>query len=168
MENEIWKPIKQYPGYEVSSLGRIKSYKVNKINGKLLSGKDSKGYVGIDIRINGKTKQELLHRLVLSTFCPVEGWEELTVNHKNGNRKDNRLENLEWMTISENNSHARRILKTGLGAQRVHIITMKKEEEYFDTVTEAAQFMGVTKGTISRWANGTRSYEGKARLVEYL
>jgi hypothetical protein len=116
MENEIWKPIEQYPGYEVSSLGRIKSYKVNKVNGKLLYGKDSKGYVGIDIRINGKTKQELLHRLVLSTFCPVEGWEELTVNHKNGNRKDNRLENLEWMTNSENTSHARRTLKTGLGA----------------------------------------------------
>ena len=109
-----------------------------------------------------------MHRVVLSTFAPVEGWESLTVNHKNGNPLDNRLENLEWMTLSENTSYARRILGSGMGTKKVHIVTMQREDKYFDTATEAAQFMGVTKGTISRWANGGRSYEGKARLVEYL
>ena len=109
-----------------------------------------------------------MHRVVLSTFAPVEGWESLTVNHKNGNPLDNRLENLEWMTLSENTSHARRILGSGMGTKKVHIVTIQREDKYFDTATEAAQFMGVTKGTISRWANGGRSYEGKARLVEYL
>jgi transcriptional regulator with XRE-family HTH domain len=72
------------------------------------------------------------------------------------------------MTSSENTAHARRELGSGLAARKVHIITMKKEDKYFDTVNEAAEFMGVAKGTISRWANGSRSYEGKARLVEYL
>lgn len=167
MEEEIWKPILKYPGYEVSSLGRVKSYKQNK-EGKIISGSKSKGYIKIDFRINNNTVQDLVHRVVLSTFCPVDNWETLTVNHKNGNPLDNRLENLEWMTQSENTQHARRVLKSGQGVRRVHIITLKKEELFFDSATEAAQFLKVSKGTVSRWANGVRSYERKCRLVEYL
>lgn len=97
MEQEIWKTIDKYPDYEVSNLGRIKSYKMSK-EGRILQGKDSKGYVGIDFRVEGKTVQDLVHRVVLSVFSPVEGMENLTVNHKNGITTDNRLENLEWMT----------------------------------------------------------------------
>lgn len=164
---EIWKPIEKYPGYEVSNLGRIKSYKQNK-NGKILEGKDQKGYVAIDFRVNGQTIQDLVHRVVLSTFAPISGWEQLTVDHKNGNRQDNRVENLEWVTLSENSSRARRILKTGNAIKQVRIIMMNREEKIFNSVTEAAKSLGVTKGTISRWANGQRKYEGKYRLVEYL
>ena len=167
MEQEIWKAIEKYPGYEVSNLGRIKSYKMSK-EGRILQGKINKGYIGIDFRVDGKTIQDLAHRVVLSTFSPIDGMENLTVNHKNGDRTDNRLENLEWMTLSENTAHARRTLGSGLCAKKVHIITMQREDKYFDTMTEAAEFMGVAKGTVSRWANGSRSYEGKARLVEYL
>lgn len=165
MEN--WKKIEKYPGYEVSDQGRIKSFKTSK-EGRILQGKNCKGYVGIDFRVNGETVQDLVHRVVLSTFAPVEGWENLTVNHKNGNKTDNRLENLEWCTLSENTAHARKVLGSGLGARKVRIIMLTREEKIFNTVTEAAKFMGVTKGTISRWANKTRSCEGKARLVEYL
>lgn len=165
MEN--WKKIEKYPGYEVSDQGRIKSFKTSK-EGRILQGKNCQGYIGVDFRVNGETIQDLAHRVVLSTFAPVEGWENLTVNHKNGIKTDNCLENLEWMTQSENTSHARRVLDSGLGTRKIHIITMQQENKYFDTVTEAAQFMGVAKGTVSRWANGSRSYEGKARLVEYL
>lgn len=167
MKREIWKRIEKYPDYEVSSLGRIKSYKMNK-EGRILRGKNTKGYLGVDFRVNGKTIQDMVHRVVLSTFAPIDGWETMTVNHKNGNRQDNCLENLEWMTLSENSSHARRILESGLGAKKVRIITMQQEEKYFNTATEAAKFIGVTTGTISRWARGIRSYEGKAKLVEYL
>lgn len=164
---EIWKKLNNYPGYEVSNEGRIKSYRQTE-KGRILAGKKTQGYIGIDLRLNGETKQELLHRLVLSTFNPIVGWEKLTVNHINGNKEDNRLENLEWMSLSENVSHARRVLQSGNGTKKVHIITLKREEYYFDTTTDAAEFCGVTKGTISRWANKTRSYKGKYRLVEYL
>lgn len=164
---EIWKDIEKYPGYQVSNQGRIKSFKVNK-EGRILRGKNCKGYIGIDFCVNGETTQDLVHRVVLATFAPVEGWETLTVNHKNGDKTDNRLENLEWCTLSENVSHARRVLGSSWGTRKIRIITLTQEEKIFDTVTEAAKFMGVAKGTISRWANKTRSYEGKARLVEYL
>ena len=79
MEQEIWKAIEKYPGYEVSNLGRIKSYKISK-EGRILQGKDAKGYIGIDFRVDGKTIQDLAHRVVLSTFSPVDGMENLTVN----------------------------------------------------------------------------------------
>lgn len=164
---EVWKKIDRYPGYEVSDQGRIKSYLQNK-EGKILQGKNVKGYIGIDFRVDGKTIQDLLHRVVMFTFAPVENWEELTVNHKNGNRTDNRLENLEWLTNSENLSHARRELKTGKAAKRVHIVTLQGEHLYFDSAADTAKYLGVAKTTVSRWANRVRSYEGKYRLVEYL
>lgn len=56
--------------------------------------------------IDGKKKTFRLHRLVLMAFAPTEGMEDLEVNHIDGNKKNNRLENLEWCTGSENQKHA--------------------------------------------------------------
>lgn len=109
-----------------------------------------------------------MHRIVLSTFAPVEGWETLTVNHIDGNPFNNKLENLEWMTQSENSQYSRRILRTGNAIQQVHVIKLNGEEKFYESVTEAAKEMGVAKGTVSRWANKQRSYEGKYKLVEYV
>ena len=89
-----------------------------------------------------------------------------TVNHKDGNSLNNRLDNLEWMTLSENTSHARRVLRSGNGAIRVHIIFNDGTEEWFETITEASIFLGVAKTTVSRWLNGSRGYGNKYRLVE--
>ena len=164
---EIWKDIEQYPGYQVSNQGRIKSFKQSK-EGRILKPKISAGYAGVDFRKDGKSYYGLVHRIVLSTFSPVEGWETLTVNHIDGNCLNNNLENLEWMTQSENTKYSREILKTGNAAQKVHIIKLNGEELFYDTVTAAAKGLGVAKGTISRWVNKQRSYEGKYKLVEYV
>ncbi|MCM1217913.1 MAG: HNH endonuclease [Lachnospiraceae bacterium] len=61
--------------------------------------------------MDGTRKCFKVHRLVMNTFCPIENSEELQVNHINGHKDDNRLENLEWCTRSENLIHA---FKTGL------------------------------------------------------
>ena len=164
---EIWKDIKEYPGYQVSNLGQIKSFKQSR-EGRILKPKISAGYAGIDFRKNGKSYYGLVHRIVLSTFSPVEGWETLTVNHIDGNCLNNNLENLEWMTQSENTKYSREILRTGNATQKVHIIKLNGEELFYDTVTAAAKGLGVAKGTISRWVNKQRSYEGKYKLVEYV
>ena len=65
--------------------------------------------------INGKKKTFRAHRLVLMAFKPVDNMENLEVNHIDGNKKNNRLENLEWCTSSENQIHA---FKTGLSKAR--------------------------------------------------
>ena len=164
---EIWKDIVEYPGYQVSNLGQIKSFKQSK-EGRILKPKISAGYAGVDFRKDGKTYYGLVHRIVLSTFSPIEGWETLTVNHIDGNCLNNNLENLEWMTQSENTKYSREILRTGNATQKVHIIKLNGEELFYDTVTAAAKGLGVAKGTVSRWVNKQRSYEGKYKLVEYV
>lgn len=65
--------------------------------------------------INGKKKTYRAHRLVLMAFKPVDNMENLEVNHIDGNKKNNKLENLEWCTSSENQIHA---FKTGLNKAR--------------------------------------------------
>lgn len=164
---EIWKDIKDYPGYQVSNEGRIKSFKQSK-EGKILKPKISAGYAGVDFRKDGRSHYGLVHRVVLSTFAPVENWEVLTVNHIDGNCLNNNLENLEWMTQSENTAYSRRVLQTGNRIRRVHIITLRGEEKFYESATEAAKQLGVSKTAISNWANKKRSYEGKFRLVEYV
>lgn len=70
---------------------------------------DHKGYIRCSLYINGRSKNKLVHRLVLMTFNPVEGMENLQVNHIDGNKKNNNINNLEWCTQSENQRHAFRI-----------------------------------------------------------
>lgn len=135
---EIWKDIKEYPGYQVSNEGRIKSFKQSK-EGKILKSKISAGYAGVDFRKDGRTHYGLVHRIVLSTFAPIENWENLTVNHIDGDCLNNNLENLEWMTQSENTAYSRSVLQTGNRTRRVHVITLRGEEKFYESVTEAAK-----------------------------
>lgn len=103
---EVWKDIPCYEGlYQISNLGNIFIVKRN----KLLKGcNDKDGYRQISLSKNNKKKTLKVHRLVLSVFI---GSSELCVNHKNGIKDDNRLENLEYCTHSENMIHA---IKMGL------------------------------------------------------
>lgn len=106
LPDEIWKiiPLQGWERYSASSKGRIK-----KEDGRLLNGTNSNGYICISIKNNGGVLVERLHRLIAITFLgPPNG---MTVNHDDGNKKHNSLENWEFMTYSQNNLHA---LRTGL------------------------------------------------------
>lgn len=111
---EIWKDIKGYEGlYQISNLGRVKSLKriVENNNRKyftkerILKPIQIGSYYGVQLSVHGKSKKFYLHRLVCSTF--IENIEnKKCVNHKDGNKHNNKLENLEWCTHSENNHHS--------------------------------------------------------------
>ena len=99
--DEIWKKIDGYNGdYEISSLGRVKSYKRNK--SKIMSNTiDSRGYYQIGLRVNMKPKSLLVHRLVAKAFIQnANGYE--FINHKDENKLNNHVDNLEWCTRSYN------------------------------------------------------------------
>lgn len=107
---EIWKDIKGYEGlYKISNTGRVKSFHYNreKILQPLIS---VRGYYKYTLVKNKTKKQCFMHQLIATAFIPNPN-NYPCVNHINGNKKDNRIDNLEWCTIKENNQHA---YKTGL------------------------------------------------------
>lgn len=118
MENqqEIWKDIKGYEGlYQVSNLGRVKSLerilhycdgRHRPVKEKLLScGVCKVGYRQVKLRLNKKTKTHYVHRLVANTFI-LNLESKPQVNHKDGNKINNNIDNLEWVTHSENLQHS--------------------------------------------------------------
>ena len=107
MEEEIWKPIKDYEGlYEVSNLGRVKSlnYRGTRKERILKNTERSNGYLAIGLIKNGKTKMFRVHRLVAEAFIPNPE-NKPCVDHINTIRDDNRVENLRWVTYKENNNN---------------------------------------------------------------
>ena len=99
---EIWKDVPDYEGlYEVSDLGRIRNKK-GLIKKQFLS---DKGYLKVELYKNGKSKKLRVHRLVAQAFIENQ-FNKNEVNHKNGIKIDNFVDNLEWMTTQENLQHA--------------------------------------------------------------
>jgi uncharacterized protein with PIN domain len=97
---EIWKPIDQFPNYNVSNLGNIK----NIITNKLLKLNCKDGYCNISLVNDEIRKGFKVHRLVALAF--IENPENKSdVNHKDKNKINNQVSNLEWMTRKENNIH---------------------------------------------------------------
>ena len=110
---ERYLRISGFINYEVSNYGNIRNTKTNK-NLKPCKFKNS-GYLYVDLCVNSKKHRFLIHRLVAQAFLKNIN-EKKQVNHKNGDKSDNRLSNLEWSTSSENQKHAIIIgLKTAKG-----------------------------------------------------
>ncbi len=96
---ETWRPFPLNPEMLVSDLGRLLGPK----RVPFIGAKNSRGYMTARTRVNGKNKMFLVHRMVALAFY---GASDLEVNHINGNKEDNRLMNLEYVTRSENMRHA--------------------------------------------------------------
>lgn len=163
MDIEIWKSIPGYEGYyEASNLGRIRSVERKIPHPMLLTGqtihskilklnKDADGYFVLSIQKEGKTLFTFAHRLVAMAFIPNPD-NKPCVNHKDGNKQNNHVENLEWCTVLENNRHAHRTgLHPGTNAfsnPRCVKIRCIQTGKTFISMGEAARYYGVTTNII--------------------
>ena len=166
LENEVWLPVQGYEGlYEVSNMGRLMTLRKFHKTGhtghwreaKLMSLSYAGNYVTIDLRPKKIGREISMHRLVALHFIPNPE-NKPQVNHKKGNKFDNRATELEWSTISENHLHAFRtglkksawIGKTGkdhVSSKPVAIVANSERKE-FESSTACAKYLGVNLASV--------------------
>lgn len=166
---EIWKDIKGYEGlYQVSNLGNIRGidrvigYRKNRTRkwvGEIKKPTIRKnGYLKITLYKDGKGKTREVQRIVAETF--IDNPKNVQqVNHINGIKTDNKVENLEWVTPRENDLHRIHVLKKGL--KKVKQYDLKGNYiQTFDSVAEASKQTGTNQHSISNVACGRRNKAG--------
>ena len=146
MEN--WKAVNGYEGlYEVSDKGRVKGLKRNRILKNIV---DSLGYVRVSLCKENKIKAHKIHRLVAEHFLKPSEYK--VVNHIDGNKENNSVDNLEWCSHSANRKHA---CDTGLAAKKEgRLIMCNETKEVYKGVMSAARHIGISHTMISSILRG--------------
>ena len=181
--NEEWRDIKGYEGkYQVSNLGRVKSLNYNKTGVEgYIAAENSRGYLRVGLSKKGKRKMFSVHRLVAETFIPNPN-NYSQVNHKDENKQNNKVDNLEWCTPKYNSNygthnkkiseklkgkekskeHCKKLslvnTKANSRSRKVKCITTNK---IFDYTEEAAKFYHIHATSISACCRGKRKSAGK-------
>lgn len=155
MLKEIWKDIPEYIGlYQASNFGRIKSLgkyytkNVGKYKSKTLTlysdpkmicqHYDKDGYLNVTLVKDGKPKMFKSHRIIGITFLGIPK-DNLVINHKNGIKDDNRVDNIEWVTIKENTIHAHKNGLCGVNGMSKPVACLSETGDVIRTFESARQ-----------------------------
>lgn len=157
----MWKDLYGFElYYEISDDGFVRS-KTRIINnriykGRVLAQKDIRGYKNVTLCVNNKLTTRQVHRLVLLTYKYNPNHKNLQVNHINGIKSDNRLENLEWVTPSENQKHSylMKLQRQDGEYNNAHKLTKKQVIEIRTTYShlsesKTAKIFGVSRSLIN-------------------
>lgn len=174
---EIWKDIKDFEGsYQCSNFGRIRSLdryiphnygSVELKKGQIIIPRLNKnGYLQLGLYKNSKRKQRYVHRIIAESFID-NPYSYPTINHKDGNKLNNNVENLEWVTYSENNKHAytrlgRTVCKNYNGSIAVIVIDILQNITYrYNSIAQASQSIGLSCTQINRYIHSDKKWKGR-------
>ena len=169
-KQETWADILGYEGlYKVSSTGRVKhvafirdGVRKCRFPEYMLSAKpNSHGYIQYHLSKNGRVKAYQAHRLVAMAFISNPA-NKPVINHRNGVKTDNRVENLEWSTVSENTKHAHAVLGKYWGIRKIKVRCVDTNIVYESTY-EAERMTGVRNTNIRKVLSGERPMAGGLR-----
>lgn len=158
---EIWKPVVGWEGrYEVSSLGRVRSISTKWHRGIIRKFHiRGTGYYHVTFTRGNKSYNFYVHRLVAQAFIPnPENKPE--VNHKDGNKLNNTVENLEWATYTENILHSYHVLGNDLKKNQKVKVRCLETNEVFTSIKEASIATGICNVCISAASKGKNNTAG--------
>lgn len=170
-EKELWRTIEGYENYQISSMGRVKSLKYGK--DKILKQNIIKNYCMVCLHKEGKKKHYLVHRLVATAFLPNP--DNLPqVNHKDENKQNNCVENLEFCTAKYNSNYGTRLERCSIAhkgrkqsqehiekcakARQKPILQLSKSGNIilgkWDSISQASKILGIDITNIIRCCKG--------------
>ena len=164
--NELWKNIKNFSNYEISTFGNLR----NKITNKCLNPSNRSGYLSAYITNDDKNKKTMkIHRLVALTFLPNPE-NKYTVNHVDYNKSNNNIDNLEWATATEQNRHRRkpkREVQRLISSRKVWRIDKDTNErlELFETIRDASKWIFDNNFTTVKEFNNGNNIKTKISAV---
>lgn len=174
----MWKKIDRNDNYSVNENGEVRNDQTNHIKSPFVNA--GNGYLTVDLYKNNKPEKVPIHRLVAEAFIPNPE-NKPTVDHADGDRTNNSIDNLRWATYSEQNS---RFMTSGVRSEQV---TVSRHEEKrkkrgggheswggvietleFSSISEAAKYFGCTSGNISLMLRGGAiGQRGRMRCYQF-
>ena len=163
---EVWKDVVGYEGYyQISNLGRVKSLQTMKYSHKekcaiavmreriLKPYPNTKKYLLVDLKKDRKRNTQKVHRLVAKAFIPNEN-NYPQVNHKDENKQNNNVDNLEWCTNQYNSTYgtAKQRMAEKMKKKVVQVSASGEVVKRWNSIKEATKDLGVSKNRISLWA----------------
>ncbi|MEY4714754.1 NUMOD4 domain-containing protein [Lacticaseibacillus paracasei] len=164
---EVWKDIEGFEGlYQVSNMGRVRSLdrkdaQGHRIKGTVLAGSlNGKGYLRVGLCRDGDVEYKSIHRLAAKAF--LDNPDNLPqVNHKDENKTNNAVSNLEWCTALYNNTygaHSKRIAKAL--ERPIYVVTSSGHRYFFDSTKKAVELLELKNGAVSRCLHGKLKHHG--------
>jgi len=158
--NEIWKDIEDYEGlYKISNLGRVKTLGRQRVKEGIKKTEICKGYERLILSKNKKQKHYFIHRLVAKAFIPNPNNLKI-INHKDENKLNNNVENLEWCTQRYNLCYGDRRQKV-IDKERKPVNQYDKNNNLIEihySIQQAARNIGRNAGPICRCCQGKQEY----------
>lgn len=152
-----FRPCKEAPNYLVN----IKGVVIRRDSGLVMKTRiDREGYVVTGLRVDGKGRPYRIHRLVASAFIPNPE-NKPSVNHKDGIKHNNRVDNLEWVTAKENHEHAKGVLKVGMYTLTVDQILINKLQSAIDCLEDIKKRPECTEALMHKINRTLRSVREK-------